>query len=306
MTTILIGTDLSDEAKTAANWGFRFADLLQPSQDSIDIMVVTVVGVEELSTRRIVSQRDTEAELEAARQEVRDWLGELATGELPFEVEVHIGSPARTLAEVAEEKAADYLVVGQSGKGRLARVFLGTTAEHLAINPPCKVAMIHTDGYDWEKPVKAVSAIDLGASAASAMVAGAQLLRAQGGSLTLLHILELPKLSTGIADTAGLPQTLAAHLEDSSEWAREEIDTIVETHLPDTAGFALDVEIRPGYPSHEILHFLKDTQATLLTLGTQGRSRLNRFFMGSVGRGILKHAPCNILVAPPVPKADEE
>ena len=300
MTTILIGTDLSEQAHHAATFAARLAAPLGDGNNSTHLLAVRVVGLEELNTRQIISQREANPELDAARQEVEEWMATIDTRGLTVEVEVHVGSPAPKLAEIARETNADFLVVGQSGKGRLARTFLGTTAEHLALDPPCQLAIVDSDGYDWDKPMKTISALDLGPSASNAMVTGARLAAHQGGELTLLHILELPRMSTGIADTAALPQTLATHIEDNSEWAQNEIDTIISERLPDTEGFDLDVEIRPGYPSHEILFMIEDQQATLLTMGTQKRSRLSRFFMGSVGRGVIKHTPCTTIVAPPV------
>ena len=52
------------------------------------------------------------------------------------------GPPADTIADFAEEKGADMIIVGTHGRKGLARVFLGSTAESLLREAPCQVLVV--------------------------------------------------------------------------------------------------------------------------------------------------------------------
>lgn len=50
--------------------------------------------------------------------------------------------PSRALTELAEEIAADLVVVGSSGRGQVAREFLGSVSHHVATTLPCDVLVV--------------------------------------------------------------------------------------------------------------------------------------------------------------------
>lgn len=52
------------------------------------------------------------------------------------------GSPAKTIASQARERSADLIVVGTHGRTGLARMLLGSTAEALLRQAPCKVLVV--------------------------------------------------------------------------------------------------------------------------------------------------------------------
>jgi nucleotide-binding universal stress UspA family protein len=52
------------------------------------------------------------------------------------------GKPARGILAVAEEIAADLIVTGSRGLGRVARVMLGSTSSALAANAHCDVLVV--------------------------------------------------------------------------------------------------------------------------------------------------------------------
>lgn len=51
-------------------------------------------------------------------------------------------SPARRIAEFAEAKKADLVVVGSHGQGALSRFFLGSVADGLVHAAPCSVLVV--------------------------------------------------------------------------------------------------------------------------------------------------------------------
>jgi len=49
---------------------------------------------------------------------------------------------ARSIAQFAEEKEADLIVVGTHGRKGLSRMLMGSTAETLLRQAPCKVLVV--------------------------------------------------------------------------------------------------------------------------------------------------------------------
>ncbi len=58
------------------------------------------------------------------------------------EKKVLLGSPATSIAEFAQEKNADMIVVGTHGRRGLARMLMGSTAETLLREAPCQVLVV--------------------------------------------------------------------------------------------------------------------------------------------------------------------
>ncbi len=52
-----------------------------------------------------------------------------------------------------------------------------------------------------------------------------------------------------------------------------------------------------GNPASEIVKAAKDWPADLIVIGSHGRGGLTRALMGSVAEGVMRQAPCPVLVA---------
>ncbi len=304
MTTILVGTDLSDNALDAANWAFGLASLLDTEERPATVTLVRVMGNDEMELRSVIGDSSEQRELEDLKQEVQRWLADTDTRSIDYDIEIPIGRKARTLSEMAEQRDADWLVVGKSGKGRLARLFVGSTTEHLALRPPCPLAVIHPDGFQWGDGLNVLAAVDLTESAADAAALGAELVQLAQGKLQLLHVISLPEGSTPVIEGPhSHPETLQAHLADADEWARNRLEALIHNREA-FSSVSADVEVRPGYPIHEVLAAIEEYGANMLTLGAHGRSRFARFMLGGIGRSLLKKAPCSVILAPPVEDDD--
>ncbi len=65
----------------------------------------------------------------------------LATMDVKAERVVHAGSPAEVILGVAEERAADVIVVGHRGFGAVKRLILGSVSSKLAHHARCAVLL---------------------------------------------------------------------------------------------------------------------------------------------------------------------
>jgi len=58
--------------------------------------------------------------------------------------------------------------------------------------------------------------------------------------------------------------------------------------------------VEDASPDHAICGYANEHDVDLIVLGSHGRTGLAHFFMGSVAEKIVKHAPCPVLVIPPI------
>lgn len=62
------------------------------------------------------------------------------------------------------------------------------------------------------------------------------------------------------------------------------------------AGLRGEVILAHGVPWHEIIDCIQAHHASLIVMGTHGRTGLRRLMLGSVAEKVLRHAPCSVLV----------
>jgi universal stress protein A len=55
---------------------------------------------------------------------------------------VAVGNASEAVVQVAREMGADLIVIGTSGRSRLARLVLGSTAEQVCHTAPCSVLAV--------------------------------------------------------------------------------------------------------------------------------------------------------------------
>jgi nucleotide-binding universal stress UspA family protein len=99
----------------------------------------------------------------------------------------------------------------------------------------------------------------------------------------------------------------------SLEEAARELNAYVETKLREfaqrnpekakTFGRAC-THVRLDAPAEGIAQLASDLEADLVVVGTHGRRGVRRVLLGSVAEGVVRLAPCQVLVVRPKPPAD--
>jgi nucleotide-binding universal stress UspA family protein len=62
------------------------------------------------------------------------------------------------------------------------------------------------------------------------------------------------------------------------------------------AGFQTSTVVRDGDARHAILDVAAEWGPDVIVLGSHGRKGVDRFLLGSVSEGIVRHAPCSVEV----------
>lgn len=135
---------------------------------------------------------------------------------------------------------------------------------------------------------KILIAIDSEPIAAHAADIGAELARLAGAEMALIHVID-PAL-VNAADTGIQPAVLVA---SAKEDARKLISDF-RKRLPEQSSALEFVQI--GTPLTEIVNAAKDWPADLIVIGSHGRGGIARALLGSVAEGVMRHAPCPVLV----------
>jgi len=134
---------------------------------------------------------------------------------------------------------------------------------------------------------KIVIATDGSEKNLSAVIEGMMIARVSGAKLQIVYVIDTKPLYTGVIEEsyAGMYDSLREEGELALEQAKELAGDIdVETSL------------LTGKPATEITQFVKEYGADLLVIGTQGKSGLGKFILGSVAESIIRTAPCSVLV----------
>lgn len=110
-------------------------------------------------------------------------------------------------------------------------------------------------------------------------------------TLYLLHVLEM---TVGIDPTVGW---IRPPNDDLYDEAMKQLCSLVPENSPKK--MTIERHIVAGSPITEIARFAKEKDADLIVVGTHGRTGLARMLMGSTAEGLLREAPCQVLVVKP-------
>ena len=111
-----------------------------------------------------------------------------------------------------------------------------------------------------------------------------------GAVLHIVHVDDLRDLNAAMADS-GYPYVLPTEIEDRSD-IRERLDQVV----PSIADVQYRHHYVKGMPIAEIVKFAEREEVDLIVMASHGRTGLARLLMGSIAEGVLRQAPCPVLV----------
>ncbi len=201
---------------------------------------------------------------------------DLAAHGLHLQPVVRAGRPAELMRTLTAEHGLDLVVFGRTGVSGLDRVLLGSTAGRLVRSAPCPALVVDERGLP---PLTRITcAVDPDEPAPRTVAAAARLACSQDAELDVVAVVEA---GSGTEDLDGARDRAAAALRDHApcipdRWSARAC--IGETAL------------------HGILVAARG--ASLLVVGTHGRTGLARFLEGSVAESVVEDAPMSVLVVP--------
>jgi nucleotide-binding universal stress UspA family protein len=290
---VLCATDLSE----AADWAIRAADH-EARWHGAELVLLHVVSVTYAGAP--MSPEGMEHSLvqqeELASRIIDDLLErvERLTGRDAGQVSVMVeeGAPAATIVTQCDEIGADLIVLGGTGSSGDHRRLFGSVAEGVVKAAHVSVLVARPGG----ETGRVLLATDFSRPAEPAAQLAADEAVRRCGSITALHSVELIAPAIAMGEPAALPPiTFAAYPADEMRAAARErlADTLVRL------GISGEIEVTEGDPGTAIVEAARRTQAELIVIGTSGHRGIDRLLLGSVALGVVRHAPCSVLVGRP-------
>ena len=282
---VIIGYDGSPNAADALALGRQLCEALSATP-----LVASTVGypdyLMDASDLRAAVKQQTDPHFAAAREQLAG-----------MEVETwatNSDSVAGALSELAEAKEPLAIVIGSAHRGPVGRVLLGSTGKSLLPAAPCAVA-VAPRGYrdDANASLRSVGVAVNGTAesraALGAAVGLAQRLNGSLSSLTLLSVAGLPAYSYIAA-----PGTAAVDIERAEEVHATTVLQEAAAEVPES--LSVSTKQLKGDAALKIAEASGDLD--LLVIGSRGYGPVRRVLLGSVSAGLLRTAPCPLLVIP--------
>lgn len=291
--TIVSGTDFSENATQAAMAAASIAKRLRLPLKLVHI--IDELGVELTATSNQSSMYDP------VRQRLRDQAKEIGMRfEIDVEPIVEPGFAYEKLIEIAAANNASMIVVSPLGERKQHRWLLGSVAERVAQTSPIPVLIVRDSASisawaNGDKTLRVMVGVEIGSTSKAALRWASELQAMGGCNLIVTHIAWpfAEHFRLGIPSPVPLdilrPELHDLLMRDLRAWAGDIVNSGETT---------FDVSSGWGRIDTHLTLLADEAQADLLVVGTHQRAGSARFWQGSVSRGVLHNASCNVVCVP--------
>jgi nucleotide-binding universal stress UspA family protein len=209
----------------------------------------------------------------------------IVSGELP------VGSPAAALVERSADAAT--VVIGHRGSGGFPRLPLGSVSWQVATHAACPVIVVRPGESEEPRDNRVVVGVAADEASLAALDVAYREARLRGAALEVVHGAFHPgMLPSGPVGMVPPDFTL---MEDGAREYLKQQTGLRRDRYPD-----VPVEVRIEHTRPATLLVEAALNASLLVVGSRGRTGLRRLFLGSVSAEVLHEAQCPVLVVPVV------
>ena len=282
MMRLLVATDGSADARTAAQWLAEF-----PLSADVSALVLAAVELPPSALDIPPIAEFKRSLLEDARHAANDLVPLLKDRVATVETRAVAGDPRTEIVRVAEEWNADLIVMGARGLGAIATALLGSVSLAVARHAPCAVLVVRPN----PRPLRSVAVgIDGSENAREAARFLARFPLPASVGVRLVGVVDPPPMprTAPVSARPMLQEAIAGVVGER----RRALDAALES-----AAKSFDTAVRElplGSPA-EILERLS-TEVGLIVLGARGLGALKRLLLGSVSERLLRHAACPVLI----------
>lgn len=277
---IVVGVDGSEQALVGARW---VTQLPLARSDEVTVAAIAQRPVLLGSWGYLVTTASDDlrqAAWDAAHQAAKR-AGDEATSVLqvlpcPITTVVREGHPLDALSRLAEDSAADLVVVGPHGRSRLESILLGSVSQGLLQEMPASMLVAR-------EPVTPPVRVLLAADGSAPSLAAAR----------YLGRFPLPK-GARIDVVTVTTDWIGRQTSDQRARAASVLDSTIKV----LAGSGRDGSpvIRHGDVKRQILAAADDLESDLIISGARGLGGFSGMVLGSVSRALSKAAHCSVLV----------
>jgi nucleotide-binding universal stress UspA family protein len=223
------------------------------------------------------------------------------------EEKVLTGQPYAALVEAGGRADTRFLVVSSLGRIAPSRFLVGSVAERTAEKSPVPTLVVRSAEpfQSWargERPLKIFVGYDFSATSDAALRWVKGLKEIGPCDITVGYVSWPPQERTRL----GIGEQV--QLVGMSPEIQQLLERDLKQRVRDVLG-EKDVKTRVGLSwgraDPQLIEAAGSAEADLMVVGTHQRQGMGRFWLGSVSRGILHHAPMSVAIVP-MPKAGEQ
>lgn len=289
---LVLGTDFSPHAQHA---GQVAAGLAHRLGDSLVVVhAFETERLEPLSTRVQQSletrlQERLDQEVKSLRQETRS-----------ITSEVRRGAADEVILNLLHPTEVRLVVVGSLGQRKPGRWFIGSVAERVAERSPLPTLVVRQEAplLAWirgERSLRVFCAFDYSDPSLAALQYLKELRQIGPLDLTVAQV-DWPPAEKHRLGIRG-QQPLDANPPEVQRLLERDLRERIASFL---GAAEVRIRVEPGWgrPDLRLVELAENDQADLLLTGTHQRQGLQQLWHASTSRGILLHAPMNVLVVP--------
>lgn len=288
--SILAAIDFSPSSRNALCEAARLA--------AYDESALTAVHVVEQELANAIGQSlklDAVGVIAHVQKSLEHFIAQSGAGVTQIATEVHIGHPFVSLVIACHKHKADLLVMGSRGSQHgIGRV--GAIAAQCVRKAPAEVLLVKEDFTGPHRHV--VACVDLSETSAKAVQFARRIAEQDGSRLDCLFV-DQSTLALA-ADYGGYLPALPALNSTSADTWKKDVDAFIEPLLRNsTVRETRNIIMERMSVRDAIMEHIQETQASLVVLGTRGKTDLRTLIMGTTAEKVLQHAPCSILAVKP-------
>jgi nucleotide-binding universal stress UspA family protein len=200
------------------------------------------------------------------------------------------GHPGETLANLASGKEVDLLVIGAVGHSTFDRILIGSVSDFVATHATCSVLVVRpglADTFAHQKRFNVCYAYDDSRPSKNAIDTLGRFLWQPNTDIDVVSVIRSAQIYSDIPITLDTSALRARAMEEIERGAK--LASIVSaspaTHI-----------VESDHVGDGIVKFATKQKSDLVLLGDTGRGIVSRFFLGSVSRYVLRHAPCSVWI----------
>lgn len=289
---LILGTDFSPHAEHAGQVAAGLAHRLEDS-----LLVIHAFETDRLEPLSARVQQSLETQL---RERLDQQVEPLRKVTRPLTAEVQRGAADEVILNQLDPTQARLVVLGSLGQRKPGRWFIGSVAERVAERSPIPTLVVRQEGplLAWirgERSLRVFCAFDYSDPSLAALQ-------------YLQDLRQIGPLDLTVAQVDWPPaekHRLGIRGQQPLDANPPEVQRLLERDLRERLASLLGaVEVRlrvePGWgrPDLRLVEMAENDHADLLLTGTHQRQGLQRLWHASTSRGILLHAPMNVLVVP--------
>ena len=283
MESIIVGVDGSPDAQHAVQVATKIARATRAPLRLVYALMPPVVPMDAsgYTSSRLWTEQQHWAEQMLAGQKAK------VPGDVVVTTLLSIGYPAETIREAAKAARASLIVVGTTGAGATARLFLGSTAHKVVHTALVATLVVRPDSSETLE--KFFVAVDGSPHALRAARTAAGMAANMGGSVTLTHV-SSPNL---IPDIPAYHQLL---LDMEAEEVRR-VEGLFTGVIAELTSFQVPVATKRLVDGAEaFIEFAEQSGADCLVVGSRGRNAFARVMLGSFADRTLNASKRNVLI----------